>query len=477
MSNKPTNEKAEKRNLNRTQTQARAHRREEAEREWRINPIGKYREENSNLTQKDLTRKIKTLREFEEFLLWWADSESRQNYEVLGVRDTVRQDVEVFRDKVLKPRPDFNDRTIENHLSRLNMFFNALEKASAIAGNPARKPLEDFRENHDTDAGRPYIPFHRVRRFLCWLDRPYSRAMWLLAFKQGLRTGEAINLDLRCLHIDHPVFWRITDNHDVALDPRIRDKPDTILIYGEFNEKTVIPNDDTAGFEGKGEEREVGNKRKQENGSVLPIDSELKTALIEWLLVRPTTGYREIDVHPLFTSGGTANTQRLLTGGMRDRLWNKEYHPDSIQIFQQEAQLDECPTCGEEVIEENLKSGEKTGRRFRCRKCHQTHWRSIYWQGDLATEQKMTYHQGRTYFSSAHTPANSGIHDGAIPDEVRKKGIRGDSNNQGDTEDIVYIKDEYRNFDEDIREPYLDGIYKFEIYDDVIPAVGEGWDP
>jgi hypothetical protein len=33
----------------------------------------------------------------------------------------------------------------------------------------------------------------------------------------------------------------------------------------------------------------------------------------------------------------------------------------------------------------------------------------------------------------------------------------------------------YEQYDEDVREPYLDGIYKFDLYDSVIPAVGEGW--
>jgi len=68
-----------------------------------------------------------------------------------------------------------------------------------------------------------------------------------------------------------------------------------------------------------------------------------------------------------------------------------------------------------------------------------------------------------------------------IPKAVRTEAIRGDSNNQGDTEDQIYIEDQYQNFEKDVREPYLhgvegaDGIYKFDLYDDPIPAVGEGW--
>ena len=88
----------------------------------------------------------------------------------------------------------------------------------------------------------------------------------------------------------------------------------------------------------------------------------------------------------------------------------------------------------------------------------------------------MTYHLGRHYFSNAHSPAKTNLHDGAIPDFVRKKRIRGDSNRDGDTEDLEYMDKSHENYDRDVREPYLDGIYKFGIYESVIPAVGEGWE-
>jgi integrase len=316
--------------------------------------------------------------------------------------------------------------------------------------------------------------------FLNWLNQPFSRAMWLLAFKLGCRTGETHNLDLRCLNIDHPVFEQVIDNHDVQIDPRIRDKPDTILIYGKFNAKTEIPNEDIPGPETSGEIRTDGNKRKQENGSVLPIDSELKTALIEWLLVRPSTEHKQASCHPLFATGST-NPSRITGQGTGKRLWRDDSYPDSIQWFAAEETLEECPTCGDDgrLVESNLTSTTKPGRRFRCRNCEQRHWRSIYWSNDPGendTEQRVTYHQGRHTFSSAHNPQNTDLHDGAIPKAIRTKAIRGDSNQQGDTEDKVYIEDKYRDFEADVREPYLDAIYKFGVYDNPIPAVGEGWE-
>jgi predicted RNA-binding Zn-ribbon protein involved in translation (DUF1610 family) len=415
------------------------------------------------------------IQDFEKFLLTEIALQYDGPDEIQGVRDAVADDVRDYRDNHLKPNDSLNTGTIEGKLDCLREFYKKLEEKKAIAGNPVQKPLSEFRENHNTEADRPYIPFARMQYFLQWLDHPFSRAAWLLALKNGVRNGEEINIDLRCLNIAHPVFDEIIEQHGVVLDPRIRDKPDTILIYGSFNEKTEMPNGDTPGFSGDGEIRKVGNKRKQEDGSIIPIDSELKTALIEWLLARHPTHHK--DVHPLFTLGGSNMVRRIHQESFREKLWGRYSFPDSIRNFSAEETLDECPDCGGAVIEENLKSGEKTGRRFECMACGETHWRSIHWDHGLQTEQKVTHHQGRHYFSSAHSPKNSGLHDGIIPDSIRKKEIRGDDNKQNeDTEDAVYIEGQYQDFESDVREPYLDGIYKFGVYDDVIPAVGEGWE-
>jgi integrase len=392
--------------------------------------------------------------------------------DIQDVRDAVEDDIRSFRDHILKKDPDISDRTIAGRLGFLSQFYNELERQNAIAGNPVTRPLKEFRENHDLEADRPHIPFPRMKHFVNWLTRPFSRAFWLCGLKHGTRFGEAVNIDLRCLHIDHPVFWEIIDEHDVRLDPRIRDKPDTILIYEQFNEGTEIPNEDRPGPETKGEVRERGNKRKEEGGSILPLDSELKTALLEWLFVRPPT--YNLAVHPLFTT--CADARRATKDAVHSRLWKLDRYVDSIQNFAEEERLEECPTCGEDLIEENLADADKPGHRFRCRGCRTKHWRSIYWDNGLETAQKVTYHQARHYFTNAHSLGYSELHNGVIPDKVRKKRIRGDSNSDGDTEDQTYKQKKYENYNADVREPYLSGIYKFDIYDNPIQAVGEGWE-
>lgn len=460
------------RDLDRVQTRTCERRRKEPQRKWRLHPVEQYEKQKyDDLVERDARLRVRVLREFEAYLL--DEIAPNADEPIEGVRDAVQRDIERYRDDVLKPDPSLKATTVEDHLQYLSSFYRTLDAKKAYAGNPVSEPLSEFRDNYakEFESNRPYLPFNRLQKFLNWLSTPFGRAIWLLAFKEGIRRGETINIDLRCLHLDHPIFWQVIGDHDVVLDERVRDRPDTILIYGQFNEGDEIPNDSMADWEGSGEVRECGNKRKQTSGSVLPVDSELKTALLEWLLVRPAT--YNLNVHPLFPLSAT---KRISEATVAKRLWGGEFHIDSIQRWSEQESLSQCPTCDSDaLIERNLANAEKTGRRYRCRNCSAIHWRSIHWETGLETAQKVVYHQGRHTFSSAHDPGSSDLHDGAIPDAVRKQAIRGDSNQQGDTEDRIYIEGQYKDFKKDVRLPYLDGIYKFGIYENLIPAVGEGW--
>ena len=462
------------RDPDRVQTRACEQRRKEPQRKWRLQPIEQYEKDvYDRLVKGDAKKRVRVVREFESYLA--KEVAPSADVSIHGVRDAVERDVEGHRDDVLISNPSLDWGTIEDYLQHLKSFYRTLNKKKAYAGNPVAEPLSDYRDDYGNElkSGRPYIPFSRLQKFLNWLDRPFGRVSWLLAFKQAIRKGEALNVDLRCLHLDHPVFWSVVDNHDVAFDERLRKRPDTILVYPGFNEGAEVPDDSVTGWEGPGEVREAGNKRKQETGSVLPVDSELKTALIEWLLVRPPT--YSLDIHPLLAIGA-GKPRRIKPASTKNRLWGNDDHIDSIQRWSEQESLSECPNCdSDSLVERNLADGEKTGRRYRCRNCSAVYWRSIHWARGLETSQKMVYHQGRHTFSSAHSPKNSDLHDGAIPDAVRKQAIRGDSNQQGDTEDRIYVDGQYQDFEQDVRRPYLDGIYKFGVYDDPIPAVGEGW--
>lgn len=448
----------------------RRERKDDDSEDWRENPVEMHFGEIDGLTSRDLFMKRKYLEQFQLHL------EENVDLDNMSVREACEDDIELFISEVLDPDPDKSDSTGETILEYLSRFYEDLKENSAISDNPVEDPLEDYRSDDDRDLdspNRPYIPFRRMKKYVNWLDKPFSRAFILTGLKHGTRTSEAINIDLRCLNINHPVFDQIIDDHEVTLDPRVRNNPDSIVIYESFNEGDEIPNEDTPGPEIKGEIRDQarGNKRSEEGGSILPVDSELKTAIIEWLLVRPTTYSKHI--HPLFTLGA-ASTRRVTYGAVESRLWGGEYE-DAIHQFGKENSLDNCPECGKPIEEENLKNAERTGRRYYCKHCQETHWRTITHKKGLSTQQKVTYHNFRHYFSDAHRVGKTEIHDGEIPEFIRKKRIRGDSVQDQDTDDRVYSDKQYQDWGEDVRKPYLNAIYKFGLYDEVIPAVGEGW--
>jgi len=457
---------------NQPDSPTRRDRREQAEQEWRKNPIRKYHE-SQDLVELHESRERMVVERFNEFLHGSSDVPDS----VTGVRDVIEDDIEQFINTELDPDPDLGDSTIIDYLDTLSKFYNVLVTNNAIGTNPVKEKLSEEREARDCEApNRPFIPFGHMQTFLKWLDTPFARAFILTGLKTSSRSGEAINTDLRCCHIDHPIFWHLVDKYDVTLDPRIRDKPDSILIYEEFRADEEIPNSETPGPEKDGEERQTGNKRKEKGGSIIPVDSELKTALVEYLLARPETTSRP--VQPLFTNSkqeeGNSIVGRLGPEAMRIRLFMNEDKPDSLKRYGKEQILEECPDCRGTVIEWNSVDGEKTGRVFQCQDCEKVHRRAILWDHGLETEQKVTFQLFRHYFSDAHREGSSQLHDKELLDRVRQYRIRGDRDS-GDSDKEVYQHKQNQDWEEDVREPYLNKIYKFGLYDTVIPAVGEGW--
>ena len=472
-------EEQNERNLKRINTKTREERRGEAGVEWKITPIDEYETLlEDRLTEGDKNNRLNAIRRFDEYLLEVIDEDS--DHDILGPRDAVRDDVTEFIDDELKPDSSISGSTISGKLSFIKEFYKTLNERDAFAGNPVTVPLKKFNREVDDESDRPYVPDSRIEAFLNWLDTQFARAAWMLAFKYGIRTGELINEDLCCVHIDHPIFYELVEKHDVTLHNKVRHRPDTIFVYGNFNK----------GDEKNGEKRKAANKRKQDKGSVLPLDSETKTALIDWLLVRPSTSHIEDGPHPLFAIGAT-DPHRPSPTAFQKRLWANDSYIDSIRCWQRQESLagEDCPTCGEnQLVELNPADAEHPGRRYTCNHCTAVHWRSIFWGPKNSAEsydefnttydtaQVVTYHQGRHSFSSAHNPEKTGLYEGAIPDTVRKVAIRGDSNEANDTEEDVYIEGKYQDFDNDVRQPYINNIWKFGIYDNPIPAVGEGWD-
>jgi integrase len=212
----------------------------------------------------------------------------------------------------------------------------------------------------------------------------------------------------------------------VTLESEIRNKPDTIYIYPSFSKGDIV----------EGEVRKQGNKRKKDEGTVIPLDSELKTALIEYLLTRRPAD-RHDTAFPLFT--------KTSCSGQNDRM-NKNSLYNML-----------------------TKSGSGTGILF------EYGWYKI----GADTEDNVTLHYFRHYFSDNHKH-NHGVHLDHMPMGVIAY-IRGDTDDSavtgGDSQDAAlhknYSHDDWMNWKRNVRKPYLDSIYKFGVYEDTIPAAGE----
>lgn len=337
---------------------------------------------------------------------------------VLAFNDFLKSDKKFYTittnsKPVQRKRIDLTGPTRLDYLEVIVRFYHWLISQNVVSVNPAENAIEILQENNsggkefgDGPPNRMKIEMTEMKAFLNWLVHPLHIALYLFLLKTGARRGETVNIDLCCVNIDHPVYELILDRHGVELVDEVEDKPDSIFIRPKFNEGSVIG----------GEKRDLGNKRFRKNGTVIPIDSELKIALIEYLLVRRTTTENHApDCHPLFVK-----PTRI---GQHDRLTH---------------------TSIDALVKNTL--GEYG-------------W---YVSGDL-TEDKVTFHYFRHYFSHNHRHERRGVYDGYLPEGVRKY-IRGDAPDEKTADIEHYNHDNWDDWERYIREPYLDGIYQFDLF-------------
>jgi len=163
-------------------------------------------------------------------------------------------------------RDEFEDSTIASYASYLNRFYDYMARVGAFADNPMALVMEEMSESIDTNPTRRDISVGEMQSFVGTIAHPLERAVIVTLLKTGMRVGECCNLDLRDLHLELPEL-------DLAWEPRVglERRPSSVFVSSEPARGTAV----------NGEERTASNKRKRE--TVVPVDDELRAALLEWL--------------------------------------------------------------------------------------------------------------------------------------------------------------------------------------------------
>lgn len=279
-------------------------------------------------------------------------------------------------------------RTVEEKLRIVQSFLKELLERDVIQSNPVAYVCDETDFDHD-ESNKIDRTVDEIGEFLRAIPNLQQRGIGVTFAKTGVRTGENNNIDLPFLHLDHEIYYDILDQHDVTLVDKVADHPDTLY----------IPSEPTIGEAFRGEKRSLGNKRKR--GTKIPIDGELKKALLDWLAVRPETSYP----HPLWVK----------PAGKPTRIGQKNPNSKLTNYW-----------------------AEKTG---------------LVDDGDTGA---FTPHWFRHFFTTNMKPGRGHHYDSIAPSLV--KYIRGDVE-----DDImeVYTHD----WGDQVREQYLDAIYQFGIYD------------
>ncbi|MEZ3143465.1 tyrosine-type recombinase/integrase [Halobaculum sp. MBLA0143] len=196
----------------------------------------------------------------------------------------------------LRTDPELADSTVATYAAYLHRFYAYMTQVGAFDANPMALVMEELDERIDTDPARRELTVSEMRSFLTGVTHPLERALIVTLLKTGVRVGELCNLDLRDLSLSG------VSGYDLGDRPALEGRRDSLF----------VPAAPSVGESYNGAERTASNKRKRD--TVVPVDEELREALLVWLAIRPDT---PSPAEPLFV--GTASG------------WGRRLTPEQVQ--------------------------------------------------------------------------------------------------------------------------------------------------
>jgi len=177
-------------------------------------------------------------------------------------------------------RQDITQKTAEKYFSLISQLVNWYIVRGKYDYNPFEMAKDELNFEYSKGTIKREVQIEELREAISNIKRPLVLTFIVLLLKTGIRSGEAINLDYRDIHLDHPIS-------EVMPIPRkeIRQKPDTIYIDSSVNEGEIS----------NGERRTCSNKEKSYRA--IPIDRETKNTLAWWIAMSSPTSS---EAEPLF---------------------------------------------------------------------------------------------------------------------------------------------------------------------------------
>lgn len=169
----------------------------------------------------------------------------------------------------MKRESEISEDTAESYFECIERMARFFVDNGYYEGNPFAEAQKKIEFNTTTsgshESTRVEVELATLREKIATSARNIEFVLVVLLFKTGIRVSEAANLDLKDVHIEHPIA------DSVLPEPRseIRQKPDTLYI-----DHSIEPGE-------KGDENQ-GNKRKV--STIIPIDDELKSVLVWWIV-------------------------------------------------------------------------------------------------------------------------------------------------------------------------------------------------
>ncbi|WP_101297308.1 tyrosine-type recombinase/integrase [Halegenticoccus soli] len=245
----------------------------------------------------------RVLRRFEAFL---ADAERNPAGRSVAPGEATHRDCMAW---IHSLRGAVAESTIATYAAYLHRFYAYMTQVGVFDSNPMALVMEEMDESINKDPTRREIDVPSMRAFVAEIPHPLDRAVVVTLLKTGMRVGELCNLDLRDVRLaDERVERAYGPDGGVApavalgRHPQLDGRPDSLYVSPDPTRGAVV----------NGERRTASNKRKR--ATVIPVDAELKRALVRWLAVRPDAAS---PAEPLFVATRDGWGERLTPESVR----------------------------------------------------------------------------------------------------------------------------------------------------------------